>query len=301
MTGPAFTGEWRDTNALQYHRARYYAPSLGIFPSLDPWEGLFDRPMSLNGYAWVEGNVVNLTDPSGEEAVPPYIPYPQPISSPYLRPADFSPRIGPAQTSLRWGMAGLLLYSTQSTLQPNGMICNAREAVSGLCHPVWDNPQTYRSTLQIPSHMWDLGDSCLALPLTSSIPLQAPDHALQTGARETRRPRQRAGMRVQLQEQTAGRTLHHDSTALYAEDEIGVVTDQVINALRQLRQHPSIKRREQTQANTALDRAITWTKNRPPYGIAQQGVNQTFSFNPQKPNETKRFDIENLIGHNLQI
>lgn len=65
MTGPAFTGEWRDTNALQYHRARYYAPSLGIFPSLDPWEGLFDRPMSLNGYAWVEGNPINLTDASG--------------------------------------------------------------------------------------------------------------------------------------------------------------------------------------------------------------------------------------------
>jgi hypothetical protein len=30
--------------------ARYYAPSLGIFSSLDPWEGLFDQPMSLNGY-----------------------------------------------------------------------------------------------------------------------------------------------------------------------------------------------------------------------------------------------------------
>jgi RHS repeat-associated protein len=66
ITGFAFTGEQRDSNALQYHRARYYAPSLGIFPSLDPWEGLFDRPMSLNGYSWVEGNVVNRVDPSGE-------------------------------------------------------------------------------------------------------------------------------------------------------------------------------------------------------------------------------------------
>jgi RHS repeat-associated protein len=64
-TGWAFTGEQRDSNALQYHRARYYAPGLGIFPSLDPFEGIMERPMSLNGYAWVEGNVVNLKDSSG--------------------------------------------------------------------------------------------------------------------------------------------------------------------------------------------------------------------------------------------
>lgn len=81
-----FTGEMRDANGLQYHRARYYAPNLGVFPSLDPFEGTTQRPMSLNGYSWVEGNVpngavgelifhnrysyannnpVNLTDPSG--------------------------------------------------------------------------------------------------------------------------------------------------------------------------------------------------------------------------------------------
>jgi RHS repeat-associated protein len=61
----AFTGEPLDGNGLQYHRARYYDPSLGVFNALDPFEGMHNRPMSLNGYSWVEGNVVNATDPSG--------------------------------------------------------------------------------------------------------------------------------------------------------------------------------------------------------------------------------------------
>ena len=60
-----FTGELSDANGLLYLRARHYAPRLGAFPSLDPYEGSAMRPMSLNGYAWVEGNAVNRTDPSG--------------------------------------------------------------------------------------------------------------------------------------------------------------------------------------------------------------------------------------------
>ncbi len=61
----AFTGEMLDANGLQYHRARYYNPSLGVFPSLDPVEGVLQQAMSLNRYAYVAGNVVNLVDPSG--------------------------------------------------------------------------------------------------------------------------------------------------------------------------------------------------------------------------------------------
>jgi RHS repeat-associated protein len=63
--GWAFTGEWRDANPLQYHRARYYAPGIGVWASLDPFEGLIDRPMSLNRYGYVNGNPVNLVDLSG--------------------------------------------------------------------------------------------------------------------------------------------------------------------------------------------------------------------------------------------
>lgn len=61
----SFTGEMRDPIGLQYHRARYLKPALGMFTSLDPFEGMAGRPMSLNGYSWVEGNVPNAVDPSG--------------------------------------------------------------------------------------------------------------------------------------------------------------------------------------------------------------------------------------------
>ncbi|MCB9456134.1 MAG: RHS repeat-associated core domain-containing protein [Anaerolineaceae bacterium] len=61
-----FTGEPLDENGLLYLRARYYAPGLGVFTALDPFEGMAGRPMSLNGYSWVEGNVVMWVDPSGK-------------------------------------------------------------------------------------------------------------------------------------------------------------------------------------------------------------------------------------------
>lgn len=60
-----FTGEPIDANDLVYLRNRYYHPELGTFLSMDPYEGDFNDPMSLNRYAYVQGNPVNLTDPSG--------------------------------------------------------------------------------------------------------------------------------------------------------------------------------------------------------------------------------------------
>lgn|GEM_PF-4439974 len=48
-----------------YLRARYYNPALGVFPSTDPFEGDFNNPLSLNRHAYVQGNVVNWTDPLG--------------------------------------------------------------------------------------------------------------------------------------------------------------------------------------------------------------------------------------------
>lgn len=62
-----FTGEFTEGDLI-YLRARYYNPNLGIFPSLDPWEGTHNRPMSLNGYGWVEGNVVNKVDATGMQS-----------------------------------------------------------------------------------------------------------------------------------------------------------------------------------------------------------------------------------------
>ncbi|QPC82466.1 RHS repeat-associated core domain-containing protein [Phototrophicus methaneseepsis] len=60
-----FTGEQTDANDLLYLRARYYAPEIGVFTALDPFEGIQNRPMSLNGYSWVEGNPINNVDPNG--------------------------------------------------------------------------------------------------------------------------------------------------------------------------------------------------------------------------------------------
>ncbi len=70
QTPYGFTGEPTDGNGLVYLRARYYSPALGVFPSRDPFEGMAERAMSLNGYSWVEGNVVNAVDPSGRCVVP---------------------------------------------------------------------------------------------------------------------------------------------------------------------------------------------------------------------------------------
>jgi len=60
-----FTGEQTDGNSQVYLRARYYNPSIGVFSALDAFEGAMQNPMSLNGYSWVEGNVPNAVDPSG--------------------------------------------------------------------------------------------------------------------------------------------------------------------------------------------------------------------------------------------
>jgi RHS repeat-associated protein len=64
--GFGFTGEQIDENDLVYLRARYMNPNLGTFLSLDPFEGMQGRPMSLNRYSWVEGNPVMNVDASGK-------------------------------------------------------------------------------------------------------------------------------------------------------------------------------------------------------------------------------------------
>jgi len=60
-----YTGEYTDGTGDVFLRARYYNPSMGTFNSRDPFEGYVDLPMSINGYGYVHGNPVNLTDPSG--------------------------------------------------------------------------------------------------------------------------------------------------------------------------------------------------------------------------------------------
>jgi len=61
-----YAGEQTDESGLGYNRARYYNPAMGAFASLDPFEGIPSVPMSMNGYGYVHGNPVNLTDPDGQ-------------------------------------------------------------------------------------------------------------------------------------------------------------------------------------------------------------------------------------------
>jgi RHS repeat-associated protein len=61
-----YTGEQYDKNLGEYYlRARYYSPSQGRFTGRDPFEGMLSEPLSLNKYAYVHGNPINSTDPSG--------------------------------------------------------------------------------------------------------------------------------------------------------------------------------------------------------------------------------------------
>jgi RHS repeat-associated protein len=61
-----YTGEQYDKNLGEYYlRARYYNPSEGRFTGRDPFDGMLSEPLSLNKYAYVHGNPINSTDPTG--------------------------------------------------------------------------------------------------------------------------------------------------------------------------------------------------------------------------------------------
>src|SRR3990172_777241 len=60
LTNYGFTGEWTDGYIkLLYLRSRYYAPETARFLTRDVWPGDYTRPLSLNGWNYVEGNPIN--------------------------------------------------------------------------------------------------------------------------------------------------------------------------------------------------------------------------------------------------
>ncbi len=191
------TGEQVDDNALLYLRARYMNPSIGGFLSLDPFEGLYERTMSLNGYLYAHGDPVNLTDPSGRQPAPPAIDWDEILRKiirnanstsidwdAALREAIRRRGIVPTPQLIAQGLgrlaaAGILITTLIPDQRPNGLICNAWEYQLGLCDPFWDNPATYQGLGTQPQLGWqpvDLGDQCLAQPLpqTSVPPYRDP-------------------------------------------------------------------------------------------------------------------------------
>jgi RHS repeat-associated protein len=67
----AYTGEQIDPNGLVYLRARYYQPADGRFLSRDTWGGNINHPVSLNKWAYANGNPIYYTDPSGHDGILP--------------------------------------------------------------------------------------------------------------------------------------------------------------------------------------------------------------------------------------
>ena len=104
-------------------------------------------------------------------------------------------------------------------------------------------------------------------------------------------------VRVQLQQQSGGRTVHHASLALRAAG--GVTIEQVVAALRQLRDHEAIPKRAQDEVGGALARAVRWVEARPPAGVSGR-FSKSYYFDPQKPWESWHFDVEGLSGYNLR-
>ena len=104
-------------------------------------------------------------------------------------------------------------------------------------------------------------------------------------------------MRVQLQQQSGGRTIHHASIVLRVIG--GVTVEQLVAALQQLRDSGLIPGRERVGADLAMANAMRWVEARPSAGVAGR-FSKSFYFDRLQPWETWRFDVEGLSGYNLQ-
>jgi hypothetical protein len=104
-------------------------------------------------------------------------------------------------------------------------------------------------------------------------------------------------MRVQLQQQSGGRTIHHASIVLRAPS--GVTLPEPVNALQQLRHSGSVPKGEEAGADFALANARRWADARPPAGVSGR-FSKSFYFDPHRPRQSWRFDVEGPAGYNLR-
>lgn len=107
----------------------------------------------------------------------------------------------------------------------------------------------------------------------------------------------KGAMRVQLQQQSGGRTIHHASQVLRVEG--GVSVEQLVASIGELRESMIIPARERAGADLALARAVRWAAARPPAGVFGR-FSKSFYFDRLHPRESWRFDVEGLSGYNLQ-
>jgi hypothetical protein len=102
--------------------------------------------------------------------------------------------------------------------------------------------------------------------------------------------------RIQLQQQSGGRTIHQASYVLRAQG--GISTQELCAALHELRTDLAISGRLKGRADAALARAVEWVLARLPAGVSGR-FSKSFYFDPHEPQESWRFDIEGLNGYNL--
>ncbi|MEN9868302.1 MAG: tRNA nuclease WapA precursor, partial [Pseudomonadota bacterium] len=70
VNGYRYTGEYFDDSiSLQYNRARWYAPTVGRFVSIDSFPGFREIPSSLNVYLYAGADAINAIDPSGHVTI----------------------------------------------------------------------------------------------------------------------------------------------------------------------------------------------------------------------------------------
>ena len=77
-----------------------------------------------------------------------------------------------------------------------------------------------------------------------------------------------------------------------------MTTEEVIAALRRLRDSGRIPGRQSARADAALAKAVGWVTSRPPAGVSGR-FSKSFYFDPEHPAASWRFDIEGLQGTHL--
>jgi RHS repeat-associated protein len=67
--GVVFGEQYDPDLGLYYLRARYYSPHIGVFWSMDSWEGNLHNPVTQNKYSYGNCNPIQFADPSGRFGV----------------------------------------------------------------------------------------------------------------------------------------------------------------------------------------------------------------------------------------
>lgn len=136
-----YCGEYfdRETGTI-YLRARYYDPEIGRFISEDSYRGKAEDPLSLNLYAYCQGNPIRYTDPSGHTVTPPNFGYDESEGTPSYVSPSFNVRTFFRQLTGRTNVQQVNNYTspninytspnTKYTLFPKTQVINSNSGIN---------------------------------------------------------------------------------------------------------------------------------------------------------------------------